>query len=299
MSIQHPIVAVTGSSGAGTTTVREAFEYIFTDIGVNPAVIEGDSFHKFTRAEMYERLKVPDLFGRRMTHFSPDGNHLDRLEQLFCEYAKTGNGEKRIYLHTDEEAAPYPGFKSGEFTDWEPIPAGSDLLFYEGLHGGLATEKYNIAEYVDLLIGVVPTTNLEWIQKIHRDSSERGYSHEQVVSTIVRRMPDYAMYISPQFSRTDVNFQRIPIIDTANPFEIQEIPSLNESLVIVHLRRPDKFTLSIDELRERIDNSFNIKPNQLVMPAEKMVFAMETLLTPIIKMLVAKHSVVKSKASQL
>lgn len=299
MSIQHPIVAVTGSSGAGTTTVREAFEYIFTDIGVNPAVIEGDSFHKFTRAEMYERLNVPDLFGRRMTHFSPDGNHLDKLEQLFRDYANTGKGEKRLYLHTDEEAAPYPGLKSGEYTDWELIPEGSDILFYEGLHGGFVTEKYNIAKYVDLLVGVAPTTNLEWIQKIHRDSSERGYSHEQVVSTIVRRMPDYAMYISPQFSRTDVNFQRVPIIDTANPFEIQEIPSLNESLVIVHLRRPEKFTLSIDELRERIDNSFNIKPNQLVIPADKMVFAMETLLTPIIKMLVEKHSVVKSKASLL
>ena len=299
MSIQHPIVAVTGSSGAGTTTVREAFEYIFTDIGVNPAVIEGDSFHKFTREEMYERLKVPDLFGRRMTHFSPDGNHLDRLAQLFSDYAKTGNGEKRIYLHTDEEAVPYPELKSGEYTNWEPIPEGSDLLFYEGLHGGLVTEKYNIAKYVDLLIGVVPTTNLEWIQKIHRDSSERGYTHEQVVSTIVRRMPDYAMYISPQFSRTDVNFQRVPIIDTANPFEIQEIPSINESLVIVHMRKPEKFTLSIDELRERIDNSFNIKPNQLVLPADKMVFAMETLLTPIIKMLVEKHSDFKSKASLL
>ena len=299
MSIEHPIVAVTGSSGAGTSTVREAFEYIFTNISVNPVVIEGDSFHKFTRAEMYDRIKVPDLFGRRMTHFSPDGNYLDRLEQLFCEYSKTGTGEKRIYLHTDEEAAPYPGYKRGEFTEWEPIPEASDLLFYEGLHGGLVSEQYNIAQHVDLLVGVVPTTNLEWIQKIHRDSSERGYSHEEVVTTIVRRMPDYAMYISPQFSRTDVNFQRVPIVDTANPFEIQEIPSFNESLVIVNIRRPEKFTLSIDELRERIENSFNIKPNQLVMPAEKMVFAMETLLTPIIKMLVEKHSIVKPKANQL
>jgi phosphoribulokinase len=295
MSVEHPIVAVTGSSGAGTSTVREAFEHIFINIGVKPAVIEGDCFHKYTRAEMYKRIKVPDLFGRRMTHFSPEGNHLDRLEQLFSDYAKYGKGERRLYLHTDEEAVPYPGLKRGEFTNWEPISNRTDLLFYEGLHGGLITEKYNIAQFVDLLIGVVPTTNLEWIQKIHRDSAERGYSHEQVVSTIVRRMPDYAMYISPQFSRTDVNFQRVPIIDTANPFEIQEIPSVNESLVIVHIRRPEKFTLNIDELRERIDNSFSIKSNQLVMPAEKMVFAMETLLTPIIKILVDKKPFVNSK----
>ena len=240
MSVKHPIIVVTGSSGAGTSTVREAFEYIFTDIGVNPAVIEGDSFHKYTRAEMYERIKVPDLFGRRMTHFSPEGNHFDRLEKLFNEYSLNGTGEKRIYLHNEEEAAPYPGLNGGEFTDWQPVSAGSDLLFYEGLHGGLVTEQFDVAQYVDLLIGVAPTTNLEWIQKIRRDSAERGYSHEEVVNTIVRRMPDYVTYISPQFSRTDVNFQRVPIIDTANPFDVQKIPSLDESLVIMHLRRPGK-----------------------------------------------------------
>lgn len=298
MSVEHPIIAVTGSSGAGTSTVREAFEYIFTNLGVTPVVIEGDSFHKFTRAEMDERIKIPDLFGRRMTHFSPDANHFDLLEKLFREYSLTGTGEKRIYLHSEEEAIPYPGLSSGEFSDWQSLPQGSELLFYEGLHGGLVTEKFNVAQYVDLLIGVAPTTNLEWIQKIRRDSGERGYSHAEVVNTIVRRMPEYVTYISPQFSHTDVNFQRVPIIDTANPFDVQEIPTLDESLVIVHLRRPEKFTLGIDELRERIQNSFSIKENQLIMPAEKMVFAMEILLTPIIKMLVEKHSIIKFQASQ-
>jgi len=230
-----------------------------------------------------------------MTHFSPEGNLLDRLDQLFRDFGETGTGEKRLYLHSEEEAAAYPGLSRGEFTPWEEIPPGSDLLFYEGLHGGLVTESFNIAEHVDLLIGVAPTTNLEWIQKIHRDSSERGYSHAEVVSTIVRRMPEYVTHISPQFSRTDVNFQRVPIIDTANPFDVQEIPALHESLVIVHMRRPEKFTLSIDELREKIENSYNIKPNQLVMPAEKMVFAMETLLTPVINMLVEKRADLKSQ----
>lgn len=295
MSAQHPIIAVTGSSGAGTSTVREAFEYIFAKLGVNPVVIEGDSFHKYTRAEMYERIKVPDIFGRRMTHFSPEGNLLDRLDQLFRDYSETGTGEKRLYIHSEEEAAAYPGLGRGEFTPWEEIPSGSDLLFYEGLHGGLVTKNFNIAQHVDLLIGVAPTTNLEWIQKIHRDSAERGYSHAEVVSTIVRRMPEYVTHISPQFSRTDVNFQRVPIIDTANPFDVQEIPALHESIVIVHLRRPEKFTLSVDELCENIEDSFNIKPNQLVMPAEKMVFAMETLLAPVINIFVEKCADLKSQ----
>lgn len=295
MSAQHPIIAVTGSSGAGTTTVSEAFEHIFADLGVSPAVVEGDSFHKYSSAEMYERIKVPDLFGRRMTHFAPDGNLLDRLDGLFRSYGEKGTGQKRQYLHSDEEAAAYPGLKRGEFTPWEEIPQGSDLLFYEGLHGGFITEDYNIAQHVDLLVGVAPTTNLEWIQKIHRDSSERGYSHTEIINTIVRRMPDYVTYILPQFSRTDINFQRVPIIDTANPFDVQDIPGLHESLVIVHMQRPEKFTMSVDELRELIDSSFNIKANQLVIPAEKMVFAMETLLAPIIKMLVEKCTDLKQQ----
>ena len=63
----------------------------------------------------------------------------------------------------------------------------------------------------------------------------------------------------------------------------------------MHLRRPEKFTLNIDELRERIQNSFSIKSNQLIMPAEKMVFAMELLLTPVINTLLGKHSVAKSQ----
>jgi phosphoribulokinase len=164
------------------------------------------------------------------------------------------------------------------------------------LHGGFVTDEVNVAQHVDLLIGVAPSVNLEWIQKIHRDSSDRGYSHSDIIATIVRRMPDYATFVAPQFSRSDINFQRVPIVDTSNPFDLQEIPDSHESVVIVHIRRPEKFTLSIDELRERIDSSFNLKPNQLVMPAEKMAFAMEVLLAPVIKMLVGKYSVIKSQA---
>ncbi len=74
---------------------------------------------------------------------------------------------------------------------------------------------------------------------------------------------------------------------------MQEIPAQHESLVIVHIRRPEKFTLSIDEIREQIENLFNIKPKQLAMPAEKMAFAIETLLIPIIKMLLEKRTNLK------
>jgi phosphoribulokinase len=98
-------------------------------------------------------------------------------------------------------------------------------MFYEGLHGAAVTDKVNVAHHADLLVGVVPTVNLEWIQKLHRDKNQRGYSTEAVVDTILRRMPDYINYITPQFSRTHINFQRVPTVDTSNPFIARDIPT--------------------------------------------------------------------------
>ena len=119
-----------------------------------------------------------------------EANVFDKLEETFRTYGDTGSCERRYYLHSDEEAKPF-GQKPGEFTPWETISAGTDLLFYEGLHGGIVTDDADVAKYVDLLIGVVPIVNLEWIQKIHRDCEQRGYSAEAVTDTILRRMYDY------------------------------------------------------------------------------------------------------------
>ena len=136
------------------------------------------------------------------------------LETLFRTYGECGRGKTRKYIHTEEEATAHKQ-KPGTFTPWEDMPEGTDLLFYEGLHGGVVTDKVNVARYTDILIGVVPIINLEWIQKLHRDKLSRGYSHEAIVDTILGRMPDYVNYICPQFSQTHVNFQRVPIVDTS------------------------------------------------------------------------------------
>ena len=56
MSRKHPIVAVTGSSGAGTSTVKNALEHIFKRVGARAGFIEGDSFHRYDRATMKEEL---------------------------------------------------------------------------------------------------------------------------------------------------------------------------------------------------------------------------------------------------
>ena len=280
MSKKHPIIAVTGSSGAGTTTVKVAFEHLFRRMGLNPVVVEGDSFHRYDRYEMKEAIARAQAEGRNLSHFGPEGNLFDKLEELFRTYAETGTGMRRFYLHSQEEAEPY-GQKPGTFTPWEPIPEGTDLLFYEGLHGGVVTDEVNVAQHVDLLIGVVPIVNLEWIQKIHRDARERGYSPEAIVDTILRRMPDYVRYITPQFSRTDINFQRVPTVDTSNPFIARDIPTPDESFVVIRFRNPKG--VDFPYLLNMIHNSFMSRPNTIVVPGGKMGFAMEVVLQPILE----------------
>lgn len=288
MSKQHPIIAITGSSGAGTTTVKRAFEHIFRRAQINPVVVEGDSFHRFNRVEMREAMKKAEADGNRnFSHFGPEANIFDELEKQFKNYGATGKGKKRYYLHSDEEAAAHnkrlaTSHKAGEFTQWEDIPTGTDLMFYEGLHGGVVDAKngVDVAKWVDLLVGVVPIVNLEWIQKIQRDTAERGYSAEAVVDTILRRMYDYVHYITPQFSRSHVNFQRVPVVDTSNPFIARDIPTPDESLVVIRFREPKK--VDFPYLLNMIHDSFMSRPNTIVVPGGKMGFAMEIILTPII-----------------
>ena len=282
MSEQHPIIAVTGSSGAGTSTVKRAFEHIFRRMGVNPVIVEGDSFHRYDRQEMKKAIAEAQAEHRNVSHFGPEGNLFDHLKALFREYGESGKGRRRFYLHSEEEAAPY-NQEPGTFTPWESIPPDTDLLFYEGLHGGVVTDKINAARHVDTLVGVAPIVNLEWIQKIHRDCKERGYSAEAVTDTILRRMYDYVHYITPQFSRTHINFQRVPTVDTSNPFIAREIPTPDESFVVIRFRDPR--SADFPYLLRMLHDSFMSRPNTIVAPAGKMGFAMEVILAPIIERL--------------
>ena len=262
MSRKHPIVAVTGSSGAGTTAVRATFEALFEAESVNAAFVEGDSFHKYERDQM-RRLtdEWERTAGRAISHFGPEANLFENLEALFREYAEEGSGTSRLYLHNEERAARY-GQAAGTFTAWQPLPENTDLLVYEGLHGGVVTDSVDIAQHVDLLIGVTPIINLEWIQKIQRDLLERGYSLEMITETILRRMPDYVHYITPQFSRTHVNFQRVPTVDTSNPFAAVSIPGAEESFVVIRFATPEG--VDIDAIRLHIAGAFRSRLSDLL-----------------------------------
>jgi len=280
MSIKHPIIAITGSSGAGTTSVTRFFQNIFRRENINAEIIEGDSFHRYDRAEMKAKMDEMTATGdNHFSHFGPEANLLPELEELFREYGESGSGKRRYYVHDHEEAKRL-GAEPGTFTPWQDLPAGSDLLFYEGLHGAVKTDKIDVASHVDLRIGVVPIINLEWIQKIHRDKMQRGYSTEAVMDTILRRMPDYINYICPQFSETHVNFQRVPTVDTSNPLISEDIPSADESFVVIRFADPQG--IDFPYLMSMLHDSFMSRPNIIVCPGGKMGLAMQIIFTPMI-----------------
>ncbi|MDD3445232.1 MAG: phosphoribulokinase [Zavarzinia sp.] len=286
MSVRYPIISVTGSSGAGTTSVRNTFVQIFRREGIVAAYIEGDAFHRYDRDGMRRQMAEQAAAGNlNFSHFGPEANLLEELEGVFAQYGESGTGRTRHYIHDEDEAEAYGG-APGTFTDWEPLANDTDLLFYEGLHGAIVGDGLDLARYADLKIGVVPVINLEWIQKIHRDRSTRGYSTEAVMDTILRRMPDYVHYICPQFTRTDINFQRVPTVDTSNPFVARWIPTADESMVVIRFANPRG--IDFPYLLSMINGSFMSRANSIVIPGNKLDLGMQLILTPMILQLVQR-----------
>ncbi|MBF0218900.1 MAG: phosphoribulokinase [Gammaproteobacteria bacterium] len=291
MSKKHPVIAVTGSSGAGTTTVKNAFEHIFYRENINPLVLEGDSFHRFDRADMKIAMaQAAEKGDHSFSHFGPQANFFDKIAETFKNYGETGTCKRRYYIHSDDEAKEHnarlggTSYTAGQFTPWEEISEKTDLLFYEGLHGCARDDAngIDVSQFADLKVGVVPIVNLEWIQKIFRDNSQRGYSAEAIVDTILRRMPDYINFITPQFSHTDINFQRVPTVDTSDPFIARDIPTPDESFVVIRFKDPKKSKVDFPYLLSMLDDSFMSRRNTIVVPGGKMGFAMELTLAPLI-----------------
>ena len=281
MSAKHPIIAVTGSSGAGTTSVTRTFNWIFRRERINAVLVEGDSFHRYNREEMKEKMaeaaaraaiSISVISGRRtICSRSSRSCSAATAKPAAARFAATCTTRRRR-SPTSRSPAPSPTGRR--------FPRDTDLLFYEGLHGAVVTPEVNVARHADLIIGVVPIINLEWIQKLHRDRDSRGYSTEAVVDTVLRRMPDYVNYICPQFSQTHINFQRVPTVDTSNPFTARYIPTADESFVVIRFKNPKG--IDFQYLLSMIHDSFMSRPNIIVCPGGKMELAMQLILTPMI-----------------
>lgn len=293
MSVRYPIIGITGASGAGTSTAVRAFVRLFEQLRINGALAEGDAFHAYDRAQLRVTLERARIRGENFSLFSPGANLLERLEGLLREYGEHGTGMIRHYLHRDDEAAA-AGQAPGTFTEWERLPPDMDLLFYEGLHGAFVDDEVNIASHMDLLIGVTPVINLEWIQKLKRDTDQRGYRPEEVAGTILRRLPDYVNFIVPQFSRTDVNFQRVPLVDTSNPFAAREIPLSEESLVVIHFNEHSRVPADFEMLLREVPGAFQSHAQTLVVPGPQQEHAMELIFKPAIQALMSARAAART-----
>ncbi|MBT4219859.1 MAG: phosphoribulokinase [Rhodospirillaceae bacterium] len=288
MSKNHPIVAIARPSGAATPMVRDAFAHMFRREKIIPALVEGESFHRYSRSDMKQAMQESlDAGNPHFSHFGPDANLFGDLEELFESYGENGTGKTRHYLHNEADAARYnsPDMKPGEFTEWQDLPSGTDMLFYEGLHGCAISDGVNLARHVDLKIGLVPVINLEWIQKIHRDIGERGYSEDDVVDTILRRMHDYVHYLIPQFANTDINFQMVPVVDTSDPTFARNVPTLDECVVVIRFCDPEGMETDLPLLLDKIKNSKMSRRNSIVVPGGKLGQAIELIMTPIFRRL--------------
>ncbi|MCW8951345.1 MAG: phosphoribulokinase, partial [Rhodospirillales bacterium] len=256
MTAKHPIIAVSGSSGAGRGIVRDAFNKIFQREGYLAAWVDGSSFHKYDREEMREAIATAAKNGNpNFSHFGMDANLLDELANLYKTYGETGTGKRRFYVH-DEASEEEFEVPPGKFTEWEELPPDTDCLVYEGLHGWVKADGVDLGQHLDLRIGVVPIINLEWIKKIHLDTRTRGYSQEAVVEMILRRMPDYVHYVVPQFRRSDINFQRVPVVDTSYPMIARDIPTEDESVVVIRFRKPEELGVDFPYLLKNLPGAW-------------------------------------------
>jgi len=305
MSVDHPIIAVTGASGAGTTVVQQAFREIFFRQKIRAVFVEGNGFLRYDDDESEKRVSDALAEGQHISCYGPELNDFDALQKLFGEYSHSGSGRMRCKL--SEENACQHDLPAGGFSPWQNLPLESDCLFYEGMHGGVVANSWtrrkqqqtppteerrsarnngvNVAQYVDLLIGVVPAINLQWIQRIHHERVLRKRSAQQTTDHIVQQLQDYIHFIVPQFSLCDINFQRMPVVDTSNPFEADRVPADFESMLVVSFREPDKHEVS--DYVKRIPNARLSGRKSLLIPGGQLQHALDVICAPMIEALIA------------
>lgn len=307
MSKQHPVIAVTGASGAGTTAVQQAFKEIFFRQKINAAFVQGDGFLRYSETESEKIISQALADEKPVSCYGPELNDFARLESCLQSYSEKGHCTTRARV--TRESQHLHNVSVGEFTQWQQSIADSDCLFYEGMHGGVVAQTWtrrkthnddaprrvndrrsarsagvNAAQYVDLLIGVAPAINLEWIQRIQHDQHNRKQSAEQVTANILDQLQDYIHFIIPQLSITDINFQRMPVVDTSNPFDQRAVPTEKESIVVISFKEPSKYDLH--SYLARIHGSFVSRRNSLVIPGGQLQHALDIICAPLIESLI-------------
>ncbi len=166
------IIGVAGDSGSGKTTFTNAIRQIFGSDLVSTITL--DDYHKYDREER-KRLDITPLH--------PDANNLAQLETDVARLKEGYAITKPVYNHT-----------TGTFDS--PVSfASKKIIILEGLHT-LFTPR--LRELIDFSVFVDPDPEVKYAWKQKRDTSNRGYSLDEVTEEIARREKDYEAFIAPQ-----------------------------------------------------------------------------------------------------
>ena len=281
MSLKHPIIAITGSSGAGTTSVKHTFEQIFRREKINPVYIEGDAFHRWNRLEMREKMKEAAARGdNHYSHFGADANLFEELEKTL----------RRLRRDRQRADAPlYPRRRRGR----EARRRAGHLHRMGRIHAGLGPAVLRGPARLrrDRQGQCRPACRSQDRRRAGASISNGSRSCTATAPRAAippRRSPTRScgacpitsITSCPQFTQTDINFQRVPTVDTSNPFIARWIPTPDESIVVIRFR--DTHGIDFPYLLSMIHGSFMSRANSIVIPGGKLDIAMQLIFTPMI-----------------
>ncbi len=177
--VDHPIIlGIVGDSAAGKTTLTSGIAAI---LGPDRVVtICTDDYHKYDRKQRAELGITP---------LHPDCNYIDIMEQHLRLLRQGEPILKPVYDHsTGTLVRP-------EYVAPKPYIIVEGLL---GYHTRAMRQCYDVKVYLE------PEEELRIKWKIHRDTTKRGYTPEQVLKQIEERHEDTEKYIRPQRTFADI-----------------------------------------------------------------------------------------------
>src|SRR5713226_10595554 len=182
------ILGIVGDSAAGKTTLSQGIVQILGAERVS--VLCTDDYHRFNRQQRKELGITP---------LNPACNYLDVMAQ---HLQLLRSGEPILKPHYDH--------RLGDFGPPQYI-VPRPFLIVEGLLGFYWQEMRN-AYSVRVFLNPPEELRRRW--KVRRDSTQRGYSEEEVLRELDMREPDSAAFIRPQRTHADIEVSFFPDISS-------------------------------------------------------------------------------------
>ena len=176
------VIAIAGDSGSGKTTLSALIRPLFLFDKV--LEYETDRYHKWERG---------DSHWQTTSHLHPDANHLEKLEDDTFNL-KVGNAVFAVdYDHS-----------TGTFTPPARVEPKENILLC-GLHT-LYTQQ--LRDLSDLKIYLDTSEDLKTAWKLHRDTTTRSQTADEVQAKIASRRKDYDTHVAPQKDHADIIISR-------------------------------------------------------------------------------------------